>query len=130
MSRTVEGCVSKLSLTFDLETSAVSHLLKVREQAVVPPAVVAQLGPAVEIRRGPPVEDHAVQLGRAADEAALGDGHGPAVELGVGRVGRVPVVLCADGATCECGNGDIVFILVEVPCLDYKYGNGLREMGC
>lgn len=88
------------------------HLLEVREQIIIAPTVVAQLGPAVEIRRGPAVEHHAVQLGRAADDATLGNRHGPVVELRVGGVGRVPVVLCADGTTCHTRDGDVVFIEV------------------
>lgn len=90
------------------------RLLEVRQEAVPAPAIVAQSLPAIEVGLGAAVKDHAVQLRRATHDPALGDGHGTVAQLRARGVGRVPVILGANGAAGHSWDGDIVLVLVAV----------------
>lgn len=89
-----------------------TNLLDVWQEAIVAPTRVSQFGPAIKIRLGASIKDHAVQLRRTTNNLALGDRHCAILQLWVCRIGYVPVIFCTNCSASHSRNRDKVFVVV------------------
>ena len=95
-----------------LDRSVAFALLEVRQHVVPAPAWVSQLHPVVVVCSAASIPQHAIEESASAQSAALRDGSGIAVEIGLWDGGEVPVVAAADVVANKTRNIDYVFAYV------------------